>query len=362
MLGALLAALAAVLVVLVILLALASPGRPRPVLDGAGQVVPGSIAEKLFLDVNGTRQGVFIRSRDPRNPVLLYVHGGMPDYFLDQTHPTGLEQDFTMVWWEQRGAGISSAAASPGQPVTVEQLVADTITVADLLRARFAVEKVYLMGHSGGTFIGIQAAARAPDRFHAYLGVAQVAYQLESEVRAHAAMLDRARRDGDRASQRRLEAAPVSMAGGLSRDYLKLRDPMMHSMGMGTMHAMHSLVTGLFLPSLAFPEYTVKEKLDLWTAKARSGVSVVWDAMLGTDLKTHVPRLEIPVYFFEGVYDATCNAVLAREYFDALHAPVKGFYWFHQSAHSPLFEEPDRLRHLLREDVLKGRSLLADVR
>ena len=82
--------------------------------------------------------------------------------------------------------------------------------------------------------------------------------------------------------------------------------------------------------------------------------------MLGTDLRNQVPRLEVPVYFFEGVHDYTCNAALAREYFDGLKAPVKGFYRFDHSAHSPLFEEPDRLRHQLREDVLQGKNLLAD--
>ncbi len=329
---------------------LLSPGRPRPILDAAGKVVPGSLSQKLFLEVNGTRQGLFIKSRDSRNPVLLYVHGGMPDYFLDATHPTGLEQDFTVVWWEQRGAGLSSAAAS--QPVTVEQLVSDTIAMADLLRARFGVEKVFLMGHSGGSFIGLAAAARAPERFYAYFGVAQVVDQLESEVRAHAFLLERARLDGDQAAQRRLEAAPVTIGGGVSPAWLALRDPMMHAMGVGTMHDMHSVVTGLLLPSLTFPEYTLHEKVDLWAAKARSGVSVVWAEMLRRDLRTEVPRLEVPVYFFEGVYDFTCNAALAKEYFDRLEAPEKGFFWFDHSAHSPLFEEPDRFRELLREGPL----------
>lgn len=345
-------AVGAVGVLGVFLLVLASPGRPRPILNAAGQVVPGSISQKLFLNVNGTRQGLFIKSRDPRNPVLLYVHGGMPDYFLDAPHPTGLEQDFTMVWWEQRGAGLSSAAASPLQPVTIEQLVSDTIAMADLLRVRFGVNKVFLMGHSGGSFIAIKAAVRAPNRFHAYLGIAQMVDQLESEVRAHAFMLDRARSDRDQAAQRRLEAAPVTKDGGLSRKYLALRDPMMHALGVGTMHTMRSVVTGLLFPSLAFAEYTVREKIGLWTAKSRSGVSIVWDEMLHTDLRTDVPRLEIPVYLFEGVYDYTCNAALAKEYFDRLEAPVKGFFWFDQSAHSPLFEEPARFRQLLREGPL----------
>ncbi len=84
-----------------------SPGRPEPFRDAARNPLPGSISEKLFVDVNGTRQGMFIKSVSAANPVLLYLHGGMPDYFLTARYPTGLENTFTVVWWEQRGSGIS---------------------------------------------------------------------------------------------------------------------------------------------------------------------------------------------------------------------------------------------------------------
>jgi hypothetical protein len=37
----------------------------------------------------------------------------MPDYFLTEKYPTGLENYFTMVWWEQRGSGLSYSKAIP---------------------------------------------------------------------------------------------------------------------------------------------------------------------------------------------------------------------------------------------------------
>ena len=82
-----------------------SPGKPEPFLDENGKPLAGSISEKIFIDINGVQQGMFIKSRDVTHPVLLYLHGGMPDYFLTQKYPTGLEDDFTVVWWEQRGSG-----------------------------------------------------------------------------------------------------------------------------------------------------------------------------------------------------------------------------------------------------------------
>ena len=83
-----------------------SPGKPEPFLDENGRPLAGSISEKVFVNINGVEQGMFIRSKDTTHPVLLYLHGGLPDYFLTQKYPTDLEDDFTVVWWEQRGSGI----------------------------------------------------------------------------------------------------------------------------------------------------------------------------------------------------------------------------------------------------------------
>jgi len=100
----------------------------------------------------------------------------------------------------------------------------------------------------------------------------------------------------------------------------------------------------------------------MWRGKSRSGVSPLWDDMLSTDLSKEVTELSIPVYFFEGIYDYTCSYTLAKEYFDQLKAPIKGFYTFEQSAHSPLFEEPEKMGHILQEDVLVGVNNLADTK
>ena len=84
-----------------------SQGKPKSFLDESGKPLEGSISEKIHLSINGIEQGMFIKGKDVNNPVLLYLHGGMPDYFLTRKYPTGLEDYFTIVWWEQRGSGLS---------------------------------------------------------------------------------------------------------------------------------------------------------------------------------------------------------------------------------------------------------------
>jgi pimeloyl-ACP methyl ester carboxylesterase len=339
-----------------------SPGRMRPLVDESGRPQAGSLSEKVYVDINGVRQGMLIQSRDISHPVLLYLHGGMPEYFLQHKYPTGLEEIFTVVWWEQRGSGLSYSPDIPADSMTVQQMVSDTLALTNYLRQRFGKEKIYLMSHSGGTFIGIQAAAQAPELYHAYIGVAQMSNQLNSEKLAYDYMLQRFRAQGNTAMVRNLEAAPVTVDGGTPAAYLALRDPGMHPLGIGTMHDMHSHITGVFLQSLMCPGYTLPEKARMWQAKARSGVSPFWEEMITTDLSTQVPRLVIPVYFLHGIHDYTVSFTEAKSYFERLEAPVKGFYTFQESAHSPIFEEPEKARRILLEDVLQGIITLADTR
>lgn len=340
-----------------------SPGKPVPFADESGGRLAGSIAEKIRVNINGVEQGMIIKSKDQTNPVLLYLHGGMPDYFLTQKYPTGLEEHFTVVWWEQRGSGLSYRAAIPGEKITVEQLISDTLAVTNYLRDRFGKDKIYLMAHSGGTFIGILTAAQAPELYAAYIAVAQMSNQLKSEVLAYEYMLDQFKRNGNTRMVRKLEAAPVTLTDGVPDAYGKmLRDAAMHSLGIGTTHDMKSVLRDLFLLSWQFREYTLGEKIRLWRGKAKGGISSLWAEMTVTDLATQVTELRLPVYFLHGIYDYTVSYTLAKSYFDILKAPTKGFYTFEKSAHSPMFEEPQKTTKILLEDVLRGSNRLADVR
>ncbi len=339
---------------------LRSPGAPHPLRDAAGNPIPGSLSERVMVEIGGVPQGMIIQSVDPSNPVLLFLHGGpgMPEFFLQTTHPTGLEQDFTVVWWEQRGAGMSWSPDLDPATLTVDRLILDTIEVADYLRARFGQERILLVGHSWGSFLGIQVAARAPDRFHAYVGMAQVAHQLRSEVMARELMLAAYRARGDSGMVRRIEAAPVSMEGGMSEAYLRLRDEATHRLGAGTTRDMTSVITGVFLPVLGLPIYTLREKISLWRGKAWSR-AILWDEILRTDLATRIDRLEIPVHFLVGAHDLTAMPTLTRALFDRIDAPERQFHLFENSAHSPLFEEPARARALLRGIVAAAGAELA---
>jgi pimeloyl-ACP methyl ester carboxylesterase len=131
-------------------------------------------------------------------------------------------------------------------------------------------------------------------------------------------------------------------------------------LGVGTMHEMRSVFGGLIIPSLFFREYSFMDKVNLWRAKAKAGVSVIVNEILATDLSRMIARLDVPFYVFHGSMDYTVSYALSKEYFKRVQVPVKGFYTFAHSAHCPIFEEPQRVSDIMANDVLKQRNDLSD--
>jgi pimeloyl-ACP methyl ester carboxylesterase len=348
-----------IIAILLGLLLAVSSGKPKPFLDEKGRVLPGSISEKIHVNINGFQQGMFIKGRNVANPVLLFLHGGagMPEYFLTQNYPTRLEDYFTVCWWDRCGAGLSYIANAPQEAMTIEQYISDTLEISNYLRTRFHKDKIFLMAHSGGSIIGIQAAA--PNLYAAYIGVGQISYQLKSEILAYQYMLEQYKEAGNTSMVRQLEATPLSMTDPLPAAYMRLRDKAMHELGIGTTHDMKSVMTGVFLASWMCRDYTLGEKLNIWRGKFSSDKRL-YDKILAMDMTKVIRKLDIPTYFFHGKYDYTVSYPETKAYFGMLEAPVKGFYTFEKSAHSPIFEEPAKIQEIIERDVLSGSNSLAD--
>ena len=342
-----------------------SPGRLKPFADQSGQPLIGSISEKVFIQIGGVKQGMFIRGKDIKNPVLLFVHGGpsFPEYFLVDKYPTGIEDHFTVCYWEQRGGGISYTPQVTLESMTLEQLASDAIEVTNYLRDRFSKEKIYIMAHSGGTAFAIQAVESYPHLFHAYIGISQITRQAESEKICYRYMMNRYVAEGNSKMVARLKKYPILEDDSLLLPYFNstIRDIAMHDLGIGTMHNMKSIIKDVFLPVWTCRAYTIKEKFNIWVSKfsfiKKSGLRY---QILSSDIPVKVPKLDIPVYFFCGKYDLTVNNALAKEYLTMIEAPIKGFYTFDRSAHSPMFEEPQRIKEILFTDVLNRSTILAD--
>jgi pimeloyl-ACP methyl ester carboxylesterase len=333
-----------------------SPGKIKQFTDENGRKIKNSIAEKCFVEINGVKIGMIIKSKDILNPVLLFVHGGpgMPEYFLTEDYPTRLEDYFTVVYWDQRGAGLSYSSNIDKSTLSIDQYIDDTIAVTNYLRERFGQEKIYLMAHSWGTYFSIQAVQKAPKLYKAYIAVAQVTDINESEKLAYKYMLDYYSKAGDTKTLEKLKENNY-----LSEGYDKIRDDIMHRSGIGTIHDMKSVVTGIFFPSLKNREYTLGEKINLWRGKLLLNKNT--QLKMKADLRKTVTKLDVPTYFFSGEFDYTVNYKMAEEYLKQIEAPIKGFYLFKNSAHSPIFEDPNKVTQIIKNDVLRNSNNLADI-
>ena len=205
-----------------------------------------AIKEKTFIQVDGNKIGMFIEGNSPNAPVLLFLHGGpgMPQYGLTQKYPTFLEEHFIVCWYEQRGSGLSYNKTIDYAQLTVENIISDTIEIANYLRNRFHQDKIYLMGHSWGSLIGIETIKQYPELFHAYIGVAQIVNQLKSEKLVYEYMLEQYRKQDNKNMVKKLENFNILESNAIPLDYVKFRDKPMHEMGIGSTHEMKSVKIG----------------------------------------------------------------------------------------------------------------------
>lgn len=365
MLAILLTVLISIVLIILIVLLLNSPGKTEQYLDQNGRPLPGSISEKTFVTIGGVKQGMFIRSKNIKNPVLLYVHGGpaFPNYFLFEKFKPDLEDYFTVCYWEQRGGGLSYSSDVPLESMSYEQLISDEIEVTNYLRERFNKDKIYLMAHSGGTPIGIYAAAKEPQLYQAYIAMAQITNQAKSERIAYKYMEEKYTETGNISTLSELKKFPILQSDTSYTYFYKslIRDKSMHELGIGTMRNMKSVLWGVFIPVWMCHAYTIREKMNIWHSKFTFIKKARFvDQLFQMDIPATITKLEIPVYFFSGKYDLTVNTDLSKAYLRELQAPLKGFYTFSNSAHSPLFEEPMRVREIFEKDILNEKVDLAD--
>ena len=127
------------------------------------------------IEINGSKQWVLIRSSDPSNPILLYLHGGPGHSLIPFAHvaTSYLTDRFTVVYWDQRGAGLSYEAGFPAEKLNVKQLIEDTLAVTEYLQQCFAQKRIFLLGHSWGSLLGSLVVQQKPGEFHAFIGVGQ---------------------------------------------------------------------------------------------------------------------------------------------------------------------------------------------
>lgn len=302
-----------------------------PVVKGKNSV---SVYEQVL--INGTKHQLMIRGADKNNPIVIFVHGG-PGYSeipYVRKYQDILEQKFTIVHYDQRGAGKSFHFFEDYSNLSTELLRDDLIEVTKYIRERFGKDKVLLVAHSFGSYIGMQAVAKAPENYIAYVGVGQVSNFSESELDALNYCLIEADKVGNKADIAALEKIRSQVSNGdafVPRKYIEK-----YGGGSRLTDEYGDLRKGYLMNR----EYNLLDTIRFKLGVKKSLIMV--DDMLQKPLTGLVRKLEVPCYFHMGQYDYKTSANAAKNYYDSVTAPEKEFVLYSKSAHYPQFEEEER--------------------
>ena len=333
----------------VLLIMVKSPGKLEPLKDIGGQVIVGSLTEKNFIEIGGVRQGFFIRTENPSNPVLLFLHGGPGSpsfpYSLPYESSERLEKYFTVCYWEQRGAGMSFSKSVDPSTMTIAQMVEDARQMTAYLQNRFKQDKIYLAGHSFGTYLGIKVIDKYPDNYLAYIGIGQISHQLESEKLALDFMLKHATETGDKSALQQLKQFDKQAADFPNTNFFMTRSQLLNKYGYGMAHQNFSMGS-IIKDVLFFKGYTFSEKMGYIKGSVFSGR--LFDNTIKDNLFETCVSFDVPVYILHGKYDNVTSYVLAKEYLNKIEAPAKAFITFENSAHAPFIEEPEKFIQTMR--------------
>jgi proline iminopeptidase len=335
---------------------LALPARTPVILGSDGKPLPGSIAELATVKLGGHNQAIMIRGYSVDNPVLLYLSGGpgQSDLPYSRVMFENLSRDFTIVSWDQRGTGKSYAALEPTSTLTLEQAVSDTVELTNYLRKRFDEEKIYMLGESWGTTLGVLAVQQHPELYYAWIGSGQMVSQRETDRRLYQDVLNLAEQKGN-------EQLAARMRSYGEPPYADI--PYANAFVMGQYDALYQPYT----PPRAYiergtsvnlgpwgifgSEYNLVEKVNVLRGLIDM-FSVMYPQLQDIDFRKDVKKLELPVYILDGAAELTSRRDLVLEWFDLLEAPSKQLFTFENAAHSVAFEGFESVHKIMTETVL----------
>jgi pimeloyl-ACP methyl ester carboxylesterase len=296
---------------------------------------PNGIDERRFVRIGGVEQWITIRGQNRSNPAILLLHGGpgaalsvAPLHFLPWEH------EFTVIQWDQRGAGKSytGVKATP----SIDRMVQDALEVTEYVRARLHQDKIILLGHSWGTVLGVRLAKAHPELFRAYVGTGQIVNAQMNEVVAYAGVLAKARSRSDNDGIAALEKSGAPPYHDIRQMGLERRWAMRYEPGL---HYSFAGPRDLLVEMLTEPDYSLKGIVQFVKGEI-DGDDFYGQTLDGQLTQVDLPALGtnflIPVFIVEGAEDDITPQSLARAYFDQITAPRKAFVLMPDAGHMAL--------------------------
>ena len=300
----------------------------------AGFAAP--INEAGFVSIGGTEQWITIKGANRDNAVVLFIHGGPGNSispFADAMF-AGWEKDFTLVQWDQRGAGRSYGRSGPSIEATLsyDRIVLDGIEVAEYLTTHLHKKKIVLVGGSWGSLVGIGLAKKRPDLFSAYIGTAQLVNMRENSRASYERVLAYARETKDAAAVDELTSLGSQPWIGYAkwRTFRKWR--VAYQAKLATAPRPDMKPSAEYSTPKDLEDYEAADDMNFahfnFVGQSMTG------PMMDIDLRALGREFGIPVYLVHGAVDMNAVPEIAREYLDWIRAPQKEFFLVPDTGHA----------------------------
>lgn len=318
---------------------------------------PNGISSLEEIILGDLKQWIFIRSIDQHNPVLIFLHGGPGEPAMGMSSARHLDAElinhFTVVHWDQRGAGKSYNKNIPIHSMTLDRLVEDCSELIDSLRARFFQEKVFLVGHSAGTTIGIRTAYKYPEKIHAYVGVAQIIDDHEQQKLSYNLIVEKIEKSGDKKNQLAIKTIGPPRYDSPEKEFKKAGYIVHHG---GFIHdSPYKQIAILTLSYLTSPEYSFSEGIRTANRKGLNfTMNARWEELKNNNFTKEIQSIKVPIYFIAGKYDMIIPQVQFEKKKNGMDAEIGvNLIIFEHSAHLPIIEENEKYTDFLVNVVLK---------
>lgn len=319
-----------------------------PILSANGQPLPGSIATMEQVTLGGSKEWITIRGKSAGNPVLLYLNGGpgAGGFPWSSMVLKPLEDRFVVVNWDQPNTGKSYGDVSSAQ-ITPQRYVSDAYELTLMLRSRFHQDKIYVLGDSWGSILGILLVQQHPELFRAYIGSGQMVDPAENDVMGYQFALTYAAQHGDTATvdELRRNGPPPYTGDGMVWKYVAYLNVLNSYMGEADYRLSLALVSNFA------PEYGLWDKVNYLRGMIET-FSTLYPQLQHIDFTTQAARLDVPVFLLEGRNDVNAMSSLAENYYHLLQAPHKELIWFN-AGHGISTAGTDKVMDAFVNHVLK---------
>lgn len=302
-----------------------------------------------FVSLGGEEQYVETLSKSIDNPILLFIHGGpgQTETPLLRYFNSELTDAFTLVIWEQRGAGKSFQNNPEPENLTLDQLISDAHELTLLLKKKYNKNKIFLTGFSWGSVIGMKLALKYPEDCIAYIGISQVINMKKGMEISRKWIEAKAKLYHDTSTLDvllRLSSKDSTFCKGDWDCFYRQYDLLTKFKGI----TYNNLDKEIKKAKTAYRDY----KNYNWNKAMSFSFRHLEEDLFSIDF-TEINQIKIPIYFMQGRYDWVVPSVLVDTFFQNISAPSKRIIWFEYSGHNPLGEEAKKFNDVMINTISK---------